>query len=74
MGWFALEVADIFSSHGPAWRDVQHDHLSLGQLKVMSAIEQCPTATLGGHVLHCPVCEHDVAVNHLKNRTLSIYS
>ena len=39
MGRLALEVADIFRAHGSAWRDAQHDHLSLGQLKVMSAIE-----------------------------------
>jgi len=36
----ALEVADIFRAHGPAWRHAQAGHLSLGQLKVMSAIEQ----------------------------------
>jgi hypothetical protein len=47
-----LEVADILRAHGPAWRQAQHNHLSLGQLKVMSAIEQCRTATLGGHLLH----------------------
>jgi hypothetical protein len=35
----ALEVADIFRDHGPAWRREQAGHLSLGQLKVMSAIE-----------------------------------
>ena len=69
MGQLALEVADIFRSHGPAWRDAQHDHLSLGQLKVMSAIEQCRTATLGGHVLCCPACEHqDIAYNSCRNR------
>jgi hypothetical protein len=38
MGRPALEVADIFRKHGPAWRDAQRGHLSLGQLKVMSAI------------------------------------
>jgi predicted RNA-binding Zn-ribbon protein involved in translation (DUF1610 family) len=69
MGRLALEVADIFRSHGPAWRDAQHDHLSLGQLKVMSAIEQCRTATLGGHVLCCPACEHEeIAYNSCRNR------
>jgi len=69
MGRLALEVADIFRSHGPAWRDAQHDRLSLGQLKVMSAIEQCRTATLGGHVLHCTACEHqDIAYNSCRNR------
>jgi len=52
----ALEVADIFRLHGPAWRLSQRGHLSLGQLKVMSAIEQCRSAALGGHVLRCDAC------------------
>ena len=39
MGRPALEVADIFRAHGPAWRQAQRTHLSLGQLKVMSAID-----------------------------------
>ncbi len=65
----ALEVADIFRAHGPAWRNAQQTHLSLGQLKVMSAIEQCRTATLGGHALYCPACEHqDIAYNSCRNR------
>jgi hypothetical protein len=65
----ALEVADIFRAHGPAWRQAQQTHLSLGQLKVMSAIEQCRTSTLGGHVLHCRTCEHDeIAYNSCRNR------
>jgi predicted RNA-binding Zn-ribbon protein involved in translation (DUF1610 family) len=69
MGRLALEVADIFRAHGPAWRDAQHDHLSLGQLKVMSAIEQCRTATLGGHVLCCLACEHEeISYNSCRNR------
>jgi hypothetical protein len=62
-----LEVADIFRSHGPAWRATAH--LSLGQLKVMSAIEQCRTAALGGHVLRCSGCDHiEVAFNSCRNR------
>ena len=65
----ALEVADIFRAHGPAWRQAQCGHLSLGQLKVMSAIEQCRSAALGGHVLHCPACDHtQVAYNSCRNR------
>lgn len=54
----ALEVADIFRDHGPAWRREQAGHLSLAELKVMSAIEQCRTAALGGHVECCPDCGH----------------
>ena len=69
MGRPALEVADIFRKHGPAWRAAQHGHLSLGQLKVMSAIEQCRTAALGGHVLRCEGCGTDqLAYNSCRNR------
>ena len=69
MGPGALEVADIFRAHGPAWRLVQRSHLSLGQLKVMTAIEQCRTAALGGHVLRHPDCEcQQVAYNSCRNR------
>jgi hypothetical protein len=46
----ALEVADIFRDHGAAWRSANAGHVSLEQLKVMSAIERCRTAALGGHV------------------------
>ena len=52
-----LEVADIFRSHGQCWRDSHAGHVSLAQLKVMSAIEHCRSEVLGGHVLHCPKCE-----------------
>ena len=48
-----LEVADIFRDHGPAWRKANRGHVSLDQLKVMSAIERCRTAALGGHVARC---------------------
>ena len=66
---YPLEVADIFRVHGPAWRQTQHGHLSLGQYKVMSAIEQCRSAALGGHVLQCPACEHaQIAYNSCRNR------
>jgi hypothetical protein len=69
MGHPALEVADIFRTHGPAWRQAQHGHLSLGQRKVMSAIEQCRSAALGGHVLRCNDCQHmEVAYNSCRNR------
>ena len=65
----ALEVADIFRDHGAAWRREQAGHLSLGQLKVMAAIEQCRTASLGGHVERCPECGHTrVAYNSCRNR------
>jgi len=64
-----LEVADIFRAHGPAWRCAQAGHLSLGQLKVMSAIEHCRSAALGGHVLQCQACDHiQIAYNSCRNR------
>ncbi|MRR51151.1 MAG: IS91 family transposase [Rhodocyclaceae bacterium] len=69
MGRPALEVADIFRTHGPAWRKQQAGHLSLGQLKVMSAIEQCRTAALGGHALRCGACDHEeISYNSCRNR------
>ena len=69
MGRPALEVADVFRKYGPAWRGEQRAHLSLGQLKVMSAIEQCRSAALGGHVLRCDGCGTDqIAYNSCRNR------
>lgn len=69
MGRPALEVADIFRTLGPAWRKQQAGHLNLGQLKVMSAIEQCRTAALGGHVLRCSACDSlDISYNSCRNR------
>jgi Putative transposase/Transposase zinc-binding domain len=65
----ALEVADIFRDHGAAWRSANAGHLSLDQLKVMSAIERCRTAALGGHVARCEKCSHTViAYNSCRNR------
>jgi Putative transposase/Transposase zinc-binding domain len=57
-----LEVADIFRDHGPAWREANRGHISLEQLKVMSAIERCRTAALGGHVARCENegCAHTI--------------
>jgi hypothetical protein len=52
----SIEVADIFRSAGPAYRAEHKGHLSLAQLKVMSAIEHCRTAALGGHVEACEDC------------------
>jgi hypothetical protein len=60
----ALEVADIFRGHGAAWRKANAGHVSLSQLKVMSA-----TAALGGHVARCEKCSHTlIAYNSCRNR------
>ena len=65
----ALEVADIFRDHGAAWREANRGHVSLAQLKVMSAIESCRTAALGGHVARCEDCAHTtIAYNSCRNR------
>jgi len=65
----ALEVADIFRGHGAAWRHANRGRVSPDQLKVMSAIESCRTAALGGHVARCEDCAHTViAYNSCRNR------
>ena len=71
MGRPALEVADIFRDHGPAWRRAMRGHITHAQLKVMSAIESCRTAALGGHVARCanPSCGHTaIAYSSCRNR------
>jgi hypothetical protein len=65
----AVEVADIFRDHGSAWREANRGHVSLAQMKVMSAIESCRTAALGGHVARCEHCAHTaIAYNSCRNR------
>lgn len=64
-----LEVADIFRAHGPIWRHQERGHFSLGQLKVMSAVEHCRSAALGGHALRCSACaQPQIAYNSCRNR------
>jgi hypothetical protein len=67
----ALEVADIFRDHGPAWRQANAGHVSRDQLKVMTAIERCRTAALGGHVARCEnaACRYmAISYNSCRNR------
>ena len=64
-----LEVAEVFHRHGTAWRRANAGHVSLDQLKVTSAIEQCRSAALGGHVERCEDCGHSrIAYNSCRNR------
>jgi hypothetical protein len=64
-----LEVADIFHRYGAAWRKANAGRVSLGQLQVMSAIENCRSAVLGGHVEHCEDCGHRrIVYNSCRNR------
>lgn len=63
------EVADIFRTAGPRYRATHAGHLSLVQLKVMTAIENCRTAAMGGHVEACEDCGHRrIAYNSCRNR------
>ena len=65
----SLEVADVFRAAGPTYRAAHAGHLSLHQLKIMSAIEHCRTAALGGHVEACTDCGHwRIAYNSCRNR------
>lgn len=65
----SLEVADVFRAAGPAYRAAHAGRLSLHQLKIMSAIEHCRTAALGGHVEACTDCGHwRIAYNSCRNR------
>jgi hypothetical protein len=65
----SLEIADIFRTAGSAYRTAHAGHLSYVQLKVMTAIENCRTAALGGHVEACEDCGHwRIAYNSCGNR------
>lgn len=62
-------MADIFRDFGPAWRKANAGRIGLGQLKVMTAIERCRSAALGGHVLRCTSCsEQQISYNSCRNR------
>ena len=63
----ALELADIFRQHGPAYR--QSHSLPRDHLRVMRAIEICRTAALGGHLEKCSHCSHTRnSYNSCRNR------
>jgi predicted RNA-binding Zn-ribbon protein involved in translation (DUF1610 family) len=65
----SLEVADIFRDHGLQWRQAHSGHVSIDQLKAMSAIERCRSSALGGHVLRCQDCgTEEIAYNSCRNR------
>ena len=64
-----LELADIFRRHGEAWRTANAGHVNLSQRRVMTAIEICRSAALGGHVERCQDCAHTrIAYNSCRNR------
>jgi hypothetical protein len=63
------EVADIFRRYGATYREIHGASLCTAQRRVMSAIELCRTAALGGHVEHCDRCDHQrVCYNSCRDR------
>ena len=58
MKFAPLEVADVLRRYGAAYRLTHARSLSLAQRRVMSAVELCRTAALGGHVEQCDACGH----------------
>jgi hypothetical protein len=64
-----LEVADVFRRYGEAYREQHGASMSPGQRRVMTAIEVCRTAALGGHLERCDDCGHERnAYNSCANR------
>jgi hypothetical protein len=65
----AAEVADVFRRYGDAYRQQHGASLSTAQRRVMTAIERCRTAALGGHVEQCDACGHQrISYNSCRNR------
>lgn len=65
----SLEIGEIFRRYGPQYRQTHGTTLSLAQRRVMTAIESCRTAALGGHVEQCDTCgHHRIAYNSCRNR------
>src|SRR5438309_2205564 len=64
-----LEVADIFRRYGETYRQQHGASLSVAQRRVMTSIEVCRTAALGGHVEQCDHCGHQrIAYNSCRDR------
>jgi hypothetical protein len=65
----AAEVADVFRRYGEAYRQRHGASLSTAQRRVMTAIERCRTAALGGHVEQCDTCGYQrISYNSCRNR------
>src|SRR5438046_236090 len=67
MGRCGLEVANVFHLYGEGYRE-RHG-ASAAHRRVMTAIELCRTAALGGHVERCDDCGHKrVSYNSCRDR------
>jgi putative transposase/transposase-like zinc-binding protein len=63
------EVADVFRRYGDAYRERHGASLCTAQRRVMTAIERCRTAALGGHVEQCDQCGHQrISFNSCRDR------
>src|SRR5256885_15311697 len=64
-----LEVADLIRAAGPDFLERTHRRLTSRHRKVLTAIERCRTAALGGHVDECSNCGHRaISFNSCRNR------
>lgn len=64
-----LEVAEVFRRYGDAYRHQLGAALPPSHRRVMTAIETCRTAALGGHLEACDTCGHErIAYNSCANR------
>lgn len=64
-----LQVADVFRRYGTVYRQVHDGSFSLAQRRVMTDIQVCRTAALGGHVERCDACGHQrIFYNSCRNR------
>jgi hypothetical protein len=69
MGRLGPEVADVFRRYGEAYRQRHGASLSTAQRRVMTAIELCRTAALGGHIEQCDHCDHQrICYNSCRDR------
>jgi len=63
------EVADVFRRFGDDYRRAQGASMPQSHRRVMTAVETCRTAVLGGHVDACEACgELQVSYNSCRNR------
>lgn len=64
-----LEVADVFRRYGQAYREKHDASMSTAQRRVMTAIELCRTAALGGQIEQCDQCgQQRICYRSCRNR------
>jgi len=64
-----LEVADIFRSYGPSYRETHRGEMSQRHRRAIDAIDICRTSELGGHVDECDECGSlRISYNSCRNR------